>query len=259
MQSSNILQKYLGQSQQLSKRLDSDPAALQELLHLIECGKDESHESPELSEFFKGEYASYSGQHEIALKHYLEAKGVEHLQFYCYRSSSHIYKKQGEIAKALSYAKKALEIFPEDPLTMQLQEALHREEALASFPINAPIISSEPVESPLDFPAPSHLQGSDQTLEGAIEQLHRFQSKQIHYYLEYFKNRTSHPDHCLYVLQGWEESPFCIETNAKTPTLAMTTEESRKSTGGFFLRWNGTGIAINPGKHFIDYFHSLGL
>ena len=39
----------------------------------------------------------------------------------------------------------------------------------------------------------------------------------------------------------------------------MVTEESRKTSGGFFLRWNGIGIAVNPGKNFIKYFHSLGL
>jgi tetratricopeptide (TPR) repeat protein len=256
----NNLQQYVVQAQQLSQRLESDPAALQELLHLIECRKDETRESPELSEFFKGEYAFYSGQHEVALKHYLEAKGIEHLQFYCYRSSSHIYKKQGEAAKALVYAKKALEIFPEDTAMLSLHDALNREN-----PSFSPLLSPQPVameetQAPAShLPKPSFVLPSDescQRLEAAIDEQSLFQSRQIQDYLEYFKNRGTHPDHCLYALHGWKEAPFSIDS--KMPALAMVTEEARKSTGGFLLRWNGKGIAINPGKHFVDYFHAMG-
>jgi tetratricopeptide (TPR) repeat protein len=266
--SAELLQKYLAQSTLLAKRLDSDPGALQECLHLIECGKDAAKEFPAMVEFFKGEYAFYSGQHEIALKHYLEAKGIEQLPFYCYRTSSHIYKKQGELEKALSYVTKALAIFPEDPSALSLKNALLKfmEQSKMHVP-SLPAAEKERVEAGAPQvrncsaqPDSSPKKEGRHALETSIQQLHAWQTKQIYHYMEQYKSSPPPPDHGLYVLHGWEEPATFSVAGANSPSLAMLTEDSRKASGGFYLRWNGKGIVVNPGKQFLKYFHAnLGL
>lgn len=119
-----IFGSYRKEVQQLTSRLDHHPGALQELLHLIEQSKDTSKADPVAEEFFKGEYAFYSGHYERALKHYLQCKGMAQFEFFCYRSSAFIFKAQGNIEKAFAFIKKALEICPEDRQLIVLQGEL---------------------------------------------------------------------------------------------------------------------------------------
>ncbi len=86
------------------------------------------------------------------------------------------------------------------------------------------------------------------SLERAIK---IFQSKQLEKtraYLNLARSKQEEP--CLYYLSGWS-------THKRQPLYL--TEQSRKATGGLFLRWNGKGIAINPGAHFLSHFHAQGL
>lgn len=122
--STEILKNYMSDMQRLSSLCDSDPGALQEILHLIETTKDRVKNDKALEEFFKGEYAYYNGSYERALKHYLEAKGMENFEFFCYRTSAQISKIQGLTDKALIFIKKALSIFPDDFLSKKLQQEL---------------------------------------------------------------------------------------------------------------------------------------
>jgi len=109
-----IIETYLKRAQQLSRLIDRNPSSLQELLHLIEINKDSVKLDSGKEEFFKGEYAFYSGHYEIALKHYLESKSVIKYEFFCFRTSAFISKGHTSIEKAIGYIKKALEIFPDD-------------------------------------------------------------------------------------------------------------------------------------------------
>ena len=38
-------------------------------------------------------------------------------------------------------------------------------------------------------------------------------------------------------------------------TICLLTKHSRMSSGGYYIRWNGKGIVLNPGKKFMEYFH----
>ncbi len=111
---SQAVESYLKQVQLLSFQQDREPSALQELLHLIEQNLDESISDLPNQEFYKGEYAFYSGQYEQALKHYLQCKGIPNYEFFCYRTSAYLADGQGYLDKALTFIRKALEVFPDD-------------------------------------------------------------------------------------------------------------------------------------------------
>lgn len=89
-------------------------------------------------------------------------------------------------------------------------------------------------------------------LELAIETFQKMETSLIDSYLQRLENRKKLPKRHLYTLNGWNLD----QNNNTTPQLL--TEESRKSRGGHYLRWNDKGIVINPGKGFIENFHSQG-
>lgn len=84
-------------------------------------------------------------------------------------------------------------------------------------------------------------------LETSIRNFQNSQKEWINQYIEKAKNRHSLPDHCLYILHGWNHAHHFL------------TEHARKGTGGYFLKWNGKGIVINPGPQFLKNFHEQGL
>lgn len=86
-------------------------------------------------------------------------------------------------------------------------------------------------------------------LEECMKAFQKAQSLKAKRYMEIHSKQE---DDCLYYLHGW---PVQDSSDAAT----YLTERSRKTSGGIFLRWNGKGIAINPGKHFLRSFHARGL
>lgn len=97
-------------------------------------------------------------------------------------------------------------------------------------------------------------------LEQCIQSFQKSQSSLMQSYLELTQKRPKILDHALYILHGWnlpaQESSFASQLQFNPSLL---TEESRKSSGGHFIRWNGKGIVLNPGAGFIDNFHRQGL
>ncbi|MBA2727030.1 MAG: hypothetical protein H0U49_02515 [Parachlamydiaceae bacterium] len=100
---------------------------------------------------------------------------------------------------------------------------------------------------------------TDSNLERCIQRFQKNHAEQIKEYLDQTQKRKTLPDHHLYILNGWafENHPFRSFSEATNPSLL--TEESRKSLGGHFIRWNAKGIVINPGPGFIKIFHDQGL
>lgn len=98
-----------------------------------------------------------------------------------------------------------------------------------------------------------------ESLEQSIKSFQKRQDLCIAQYLEQLKRRPQCNDQCLYVLHGYP--PSAGETsadNALTTELLLTHKEHRTS-GGYYLRWNGKGIVINPGINFLEHFHRQGL
>lgn len=93
----------------------------------------------------------------------------------------------------------------------------------------------------------SHSLADTHELENCIASFQKTQAEKMHRYRESAHQRKPLPDFCLYILTGSGLDTFQL------------TEDSRKATGGYFLRWNKKGIVINPGKNFMHHFHSSGL
>ena len=90
--------------------------------------------------------------------------------------------------------------------------------------------------TPLDEPKVQIIEADvSAALEQRITGFQKAQSEQIQSYLDLYNKRTAIPDHFLCVLHGWHCPPF----ESSYALLASLTERSRKTSGGFFLRWNG--------------------
>lgn len=105
------------------------------------------------------------------------------------------------------------------------------------------------------FPADSNKDHSncinEKDLSNRIQEYKERQNTHLNNYLERLIQRPLVSDNCLFVLQGWNATHSTIN--------AMLTEQARQTTGGFFFRWNGKGIVLNPGIHFLENFHQQGL
>lgn len=93
---------------------------------------------------------------------------------------------------------------------------------------------------------------STEPLKSTIRNFQISQTKLTEHYLDSEKHRTEHNDFQIEVLHGW---PSSLENNSE---ISLLTKHSRISSGGYYIRWSGKGIVINPGKHFMTYFHQNG-
>ena len=80
--------------------------------------------NPITDSFFRAEKAFYNGNYELALKYYLQAKGIQHFHFFCYRTSAFVSEKLEDFQKSETFAKKALSFFPNDLITLQFLQRL---------------------------------------------------------------------------------------------------------------------------------------
>lgn len=70
------------------------------------------------------------------------------------------------------------------------------------------------------------------------------------YYYNNYRRRAKITDGCI-ILKGMSSS---------TPSLMNSIYDTNQfSGGGFFLRYNGIGVAIDPGYHFLNNLHHYGL
>lgn len=85
----------------------------------------------------------------------------------------------------------------------------------------------------------------------------------INDYLSQWQQRPPLPCQGLYVLNGWKKHVKVHNNSFKhgdfETALSLLTDDALKASGGFYIRWNGKGIVLNPGKHFLKYFHRQGL
>lgn len=285
------LENYLKQVQELALKESQDTDSSSEIIRLIQEYQSLSDNNSDAA-FFEAEMNFYNGNYEQALKYYLEAKEVPCFQFYCYRASSLISRDRGQVDKAISYAQKALKLDPNDVFMNRLLSSLHVEEEGSEASYNPKFISNldenlnsnstqdeegryelqaneikEAIQTFILGQHPDSYEGhSFRTYEGtqnideserrenALEQRIRSfeeaQSEGMQAYLLQSERNPKSMENILCVLNGWNFHP------SSKPLLF--TEESRKSSGGHYLRWNGRGIVINPGHGFLDHFHSQG-
>lgn len=265
---------YLEQAQQFVAQLDSQQGAREELLQLIDlCQEGVEADSP-YQAFFKGEKALFSGECEQALRFYLQAKGIKPFEFFCYRASAMISQEHGHLEKAQYFAKKALKLMPDDYICKQISDSVE-------FPTITNVAAPYPVQSIdenlafLTLSNAAHscaaMKGSDDSAEEAITQenllgndnlereIHSFHQRQpalMRSYLESAERRHLSKDHCLYILGGTSRgiwpSPAC---NSLELSQIFSAIQPHRGKEGLFLRWNGKGVAINPGSNFLSSLH----
>lgn len=97
---------------------------------------------------------------------------------------------------------------------------------------------------------PESLQDHTRGLEERIRLFQNSQTEGMQSYLQQTEKNHRLEENALYVLNGWP---------AYTQKSILFTEESRKSCGGHYLRWNGRGIVLNPGPGFLENFHNQRL
>ncbi len=117
------------------------------------------------------------------------------------------------------------------------------------------LLNSNP-SAPLWKPSPPQT-GYEAPFEGsAIEQrlrsFERQQADKIACYFERSEQRPNLEENLLCVLNGWED------VQKEDELAALLPDPRRAARGGYYLRWNGKGIVINPGYHFLERFHAQG-
>ena len=120
-------------------------------------------------------------------------------------------------------------------------------------------------ESSLDIESPSKnfmAEGLGSDLKAGFslaKKITSFEATQKEHVGRYLKENSANrnrQDFALFYLNGW---PSGLSDKNAFPLPILLTEQTRKSRGGIFIRWNGKGIAINPGENFLQHFHAQGL
>ncbi|MDF2550238.1 MAG: hypothetical protein K0S07_1305 [Chlamydiales bacterium] len=93
---------------------------------------------------------------------------------------------------------------------------------------------------------------TSQTFERRITDFQKRQNQLLSEYVAEAKKRAKSEENFLTILSGWHYQ----QENAKRCLLS---EGERKTSNGYFLRWMGKGIALNPGYRFLENFHRQGL
>lgn len=84
-----------------------------------------------------------------------------------------------------------------------------------------------------------------------IKQLLEQKDKPVDVYLDFYKRRYINKDNFLVMLKGFSSSTPILLNYAQNTNLY--------SGGGFYFRWNGLGVAVDPGYLFIQNLHNYGL
>jgi hypothetical protein len=96
---------------------------------------------------------------------------------------------------------------------------------------------------------------SGQSLEQRIYSFQRSQVEEMSTYAKSYQRKKEDSDHMITFLHGFSrnEQRGEVRSSWKYPL------KTESSSGGYFLRWNGQGVVINPGRNFMQNFHESGL
>lgn len=98
---------------------------------------------------------------------------------------------------------------------------------------------------------------TSETLEQKISTFRNDQMERLNDYIALSDERLDRPDHFCSLLNGWSYEENHNNTS-KEVISSYFRQAERKTTGGVFIRWNGKGIVINPGREFLKNFHRQG-
>ncbi len=264
MKNQSFFTDYLTQAQNLNIALDRGDRTMQDLYELID--KQQQHFGDDLryQPFFKGEKALFRGQYEQALKFYLQAKEIPDFPFFCYRASAYVSHKIGQNDKAISFAKKALGIYPEDYLTLKIlqklvahspnrqqSDAVHEKiQSVVNDTSGAPKVNLsciEDVSAPLPF-GEKELDELSHIFQGQQEENdHLFIDEEEEKNLEFLFSKQN----------IFDKKPLSVPHVKPLPSFFLS-HILNKPFDGIFLRWCQKGIVINPSEGFLEKFQAYG-
>jgi ribonuclease BN (tRNA processing enzyme) len=218
----------------------------------------------------KGVSLSEKGQLDEAITWYDKALEVNPRDYNAMRNRGVSLTNQGQLDEAITWLKKALE-FPEGrkdgyafyALAVACQRAGRIEEAVqvlaeildkpGQFPTIVPLarrlralieadlpeksLSSED-RVVLEVRRPEYATGPEERIRAKIE------SAEQTVYDDYMERKPSKRDNVVSILRGWSSAV----------TLLEGTEQLWRG-GGYFVKWAGKGIVIDPGFDFLRNFH----
>lgn len=215
------------------------PSFFQNLSTLIQSTQDSLSPDDPLFYLLQGELEFYQQHYEKALKLYLKARPLSESQWLCYRAIAYAEASKGNTSKAEAYLTKVLELFPLDRPSQELFKNL-KKTSTSQEPIAMPEHSK--ISSPLTSKSES------QEFETAILVHKQKQQEGLKNYLNLFNERK---DSLLDGLYIFDES--FLKQDPSFKNFPLSNSISKK--GGYYIRWNGKGVVINPGIHFLDAFH----
>ncbi len=117
--------QYVEKAQALAVQEDLGKVSLGDILAEIELAKQQFANDEDYQSFFNGEMAFFQEQYQNALDFYKNARSVPNFQFYCCRATAYILAQNERDAAALTFARKALKISPDDLIVHRLFVKLH--------------------------------------------------------------------------------------------------------------------------------------
>jgi Tetratricopeptide repeat len=272
------IEAYLEVIQELLPDVDfDDPSSLSSLESLIDQYLEEESHEPAFRTFLEGERAFYRGDFQEAIESYSAAKEIPQSALSCYRALGHLYASQDRVEEALAAVHKALSLNPDDLMANRLLEELSIEDEELSDRedhLEASTLSSSGSNRPLsshDGDLPPYL--SEEALFGhpssdwsplpdvvpltansLVEKVRLCQERReelLHRYVQESAVNAEERGSSLLVLDGWENSGM-------SPGATYLPELHHRGSHGLFIRWQGKGVAINPGPNFLHRFHQLG-
>jgi len=143
-------------------------------------------------------------------------------------------------------------LYPDSQQEVWLQkDPLSKTEPSQEF-LKNPTHSHEPLKDPWQelkrLATTDPFLGED-PLEQALKTTHRELADRFSAYLSQRERRQLSLDDELFCFNGWSGEPKSL----------WLSSHNWQGAGGFFIRWRGEGIVINPGRCFLDRFHAHGL
>jgi tetratricopeptide (TPR) repeat protein len=268
MEMKDLLNHYIKVVQELCQSPDEEKSSSR-ICHLIDSYSEKCGQNLQFQYLFLGEKAFWQSDYEKAIKNYLQAKNVPYFQFFCFRATAYLSEKHGERDKAVAYAEKALAMIPNDRATSFILDKLasdtspaaadpseakelseiFKDHSRSSLFLDEKPFSEVPKDSPVS-PYPSQIA----RIEAKLKEFKDAQTKVVEHYQKLLDDRTV-PNECFLTLLNCWDRPMPADS-----ALAgiIRSDRLKNIPTGMYIRWKNKGIAINPGRRFLDHFHQSG-
>jgi len=256
---------------------------LLDAIQYIQSLKNDHQTDPVLGAFLKAELAFYHKNYHEALKYYLEARHIPFFHFFCYRASAYLSLEALHHHKAIKFIKKALRIKSDDYPSLKLVYHLymiddkHEKVQIVKNKIAHIKNHHEQKSTPQSFSlGEQEFDEFNQIMAKSENDSEMLFSQEFEEFKSIFTiNLSSYKDTSILKKIGAYKSRapltadfalffegFNCAHNVQANFAATSiTKTQPEHNGGYFIYWKGCGIAINPGKYFLEnlMYHQLFL